>query len=63
MLLALVYVRANAFKHVQSRAKSSAAVGSRAGRCMTREKNSFFIVANLNTLEPPFSEGFGRCLR
>ena len=49
MRLTLVYVRANAFRHVQSHAKSSAALGSRIGRCTAREKNLFFVLANLNT--------------
>ena len=55
--LTLVYIRANAFRHVQSRAKSGSCFGSRAGRCTVREKNSFSILANLNTnFFPPDSK-------
>ena len=46
----LIYVKATHLDmYVQSRAKSSAAFGSRAGRCTTSQKKSFFIFANFNT--------------
>ena len=50
MRLTLVYVRANVFKHVQSRVKSSAAFGSRTGRCTVRKKSSFYKLVKLNTI-------------
>ena len=47
LYLTLVYVKANAFRNIQSGAKSSATLdGFRAGLCTAREKNSFFILAN-----------------
>ena len=42
MRLTLVYVRTNAFRNVQARAKSSAAFDSRAGRCTARETKFVF---------------------